>query len=419
MNLDLDKLGCGHSDLLDFLYILKRVKPTHVYVLALHGDLVLSTTTLGGGNSIDQVTIKVPYTGKKGEGFVTTREFSNALQSTQGVLVFETTDKPKGWHSKLPSRPRELQDLDAKALHKAMEYLLRVTHEQDHSWHAGLIFSKGEIAATDGKRIHIDNSLPNMIEFDQEDEFGSGDDYRVETAPGRALMGLGAASALMRATRLMPNAKVVGGHQHSDARCSGFVFELKYGKTRMSITSRPWIQTKDTKNARPRGDESNIAFTVYADHLETVLKYALRQQNKTKRAFSSTVLLTYTENLSELEVVIKTKFHNEHGVHQTKEEGTHQLLCSAQPSTTNYKYWVELDSTFLLEAIKGMGDSIQLILPAHPVDGLQHCYINPVYVTGQPGRFAVLAPHCEPETVSQALEERRAIDSGTHHNYCR
>ena len=413
MNLDVDKLGCGPSDLLDFLYILKQPRPSHIYVLAMRGELQLSAITSGDRNATDQVTITVPYKGKRCEGFVPLKEFSNSLRTDQGVLTFQTDDKPADWQTKLATRGRDLIDLNAKNLHQTMEYLLRITHKKRDDWTAGLIFSKKEIVATDGRRMHVDTSLPNMINFDQTDDVGNGADYKQVKVPGRALMGLGAASALMRATRLMPAAKILGGHQHSDDTNKGFVFELKYGKTLMVITSRPWVQARSTQRGRPPGDENNATFTVYKDHLETVLKSTVRsfKDFKAKLSAQERASLLLTHATAEGAPVLRATSN------PSQAAETHDLICSPTQGFVEGR-WIELDAEYLMDAIQGMGPNIQFVLPTHPLDALQHCYVNPVYITGKPGRFAVVSPICDRDTATKVFDDRRRNDIRKTHSDC-
>lgn len=413
MNLDVDKLGCGPSDLLDFLYLLKQPRPSHIYVLAMWGELQLSSITSGDRNATDQVTITVPYKGKRCEGFVPLKEFSSSLRTDQGVLTFQTGAKPADRQNKLPTRGRDLVDLNAKNLHQAMEYLLRIPHKKRDGWKAGLIFSKQEVVATDGHRMHVDTSLPNMINFNQTDEVGKGADYKQVDVPGRALMGLGAASALMRATRLMSSAKVVGGYQHSDSSNRGFVFELKHGKTTVVITSRPWVQAGATQNARPPGDENNAAFTVYKDHLETVLKSTVRsfKDFKAKLSAQERASVRLTHAMAEGAPVLRATSN------PSQSPENHDLICSPTQGFVEGR-WIELDAEYLMDAIQGMGPNIQFVLPTHPLDALQHCYVNPVYITGKPGRFAVVSPICDRDTATKVFDTRRRNDIRKTHSDC-
>ena len=399
MNIDLNKLGCSHNDLLEFVHVLKRVKPTHIYALARRGELYLSacnTTVRGNTNSRDTVTVTIPYKGKKAEAFVETREMTRGLCSKERVLVFESSPRPADWTEKLSTRVTELIELNARNVHLALEYLLRVKHSKAKYQYAGLIFTQGEVINTDGVRMHIDSTLPPIVNYGEENT----DD------PTRFLMGLGAATALHRLTNLMVSGTMRGGYQKCDPHFRGFQFELKHGKITASVTSVPHQRPVDTRSARPRGDENNALFTVHTDHLETTLKHSLKYTKKGERSY---VRIEHSER--DGVTALKLDFYT----FPTKSEvGTHYIVCAPTQGFVQGR-WFMLDTEFLLEAIQGIGPATQFILPSDPRDGLKHCYVNPVYVTGKPGRFAVIMPRCDSDIVNKIRESRRVHDSRTDH----
>lgn len=406
MNIDLDQLGCSYNDLVGYSQILKRLKPSHIYMLSFQGKLKLgsSNTNSGTENSNDWAQVEIPYKGKKMEGFIETSAFTEALKSQEGVLVFPNPEKrPYDWTRHIGMRVNEHVKVIGKNIQNAMEYLLQIKWSGAPDYMKGIIATPGELTATDGHRMHVDQSIPNLIHYKAS-----------EADPPRRIMGLGAASALMHAARKMPAADVSGGWQNSSGN-QGFYFLFKHGKITLTITSTPVMQAIDPTTVRLPGDENNSAFTVFGDHLKSVIDHTLAELDNFNKANKKKGIKGYAvlklehqvdrERCPVLRATPQVHYTDTDHKDQILDRPSHDLVCNP---TSGFEIgrFVSLDASYLQDAVTGLGPHIQLILPSHPVDGLRYCYVNPVYVTGKPGRFAVISPCWDSKEAKQIAESR-------------
>lgn len=156
-------------------------------------------------------------------------------------------------------------------------------------------------------------------------------------------------------------------------------------ETELFFWSKPRYQPiDDYKDPRPPVDPRSVGFVVHGPFLESLLAgtmQAVTENEKPVVSFRVTNSgLTYTSYGAD------DKYFSQHRVIYQGEIP----MTRSTSSTEEVTICARADN--LIQAVKGLGDSAQFIVPYHPLLGFQVHPIEPFYVNCNQHQFALLAP---------------------------
>jgi len=277
--------------------------------------------------------------------------------------------QPLGWDDNLMDKSIKASDgadMDPQQLKNALSYLLRPdlskTTQGDYF---GVIFRGDEMITTTGQLMLIQNGLPV-----------------VTTEP--RLLGYDAAVALYSILRT----PFVSEVQMGVAKKSGIFgvrVEIDDG-SEMFFWSKPkYHPIDDYKDPRPAVDPRSVGFVVHGPFLESVLTGTMQAVTDKERPVVT--LKTTNTGLQ----------YTSYGADEKYLSPARPIYQGEIPMTRSMQNQEEVTicarADNLIQAVKGLGDSAQFIIPFHPLLGFQVHTIDPFYINCNQSQFALIAPY--------------------------
>ncbi len=319
--------------------------------------------------TLNYLTVVMDYLGESDRCYCKPEEVVKLLASTQDTkIMIPSYAQPLGWDDEIMDKSIKENDgvpFDPQQLKNALSYLLRPDFE--HSGkpeYFGIIFHNNEMMSTNGQVMLFQNGLP------------------VITSVPR-LLGYDCAMSLYSILRT-PYVQSVQVGITKKSSTFGIRVELDDG-SEMFYWSKPKYAPIDSyKDPRPPVDPKSVGFVVHGAFLEALLAGTINAiQSKEKP-----VVYFYTTGTGLAYIAYGA---DEMGIDQPR--GIYQgeiPMVRSMPNLADVAICVKAEN--LLQAIKGLGESVQFIVPHHPLLGFEVHPIDPFYVNCNPNQFALLAP---------------------------
>lgn len=324
-----------------------------------------------GSATVNYLTTVIEYLGEEDRCYFKPEEFAKALSSTPAekkAFAVPSHAQPLGWTDELMDKsikPNEGVEFDPQHLKNVLSYLLRPdlskTAQGDYF---GVIFRNDEMITTTGQLMLIQNGLP------------------VVTSEPR-LLGFDAAVSLYSILRTPYVSEVQMGVTKRTGMF-GIRVELDEG-TEMFFWSKPRYQPIDSyKDPRPMVDPRSVGFVVHGPFLQSILEGTLQAVAQNEKPVVS--LRTTNTGLE----------YTSYGADENHVQAPRPIYRGEIPMTRSLQNPEEITicarADNLIQAVKGLGDSCQFIVPYHPLLGFQIHPIEPFYVNCNQNQFALVAP---------------------------
>lgn len=370
---DLTKLSCDRERLIKVLRAFSEMQVKTGFMVARDDLLKLFGSNDGrkytGATTLNYLTATMEYLGEEDRCYFKPDEFSKRLSTdSRSKFPVPSNAQPLGWDDSLMDKSMKAADgaeFDPQQLKEILNYLLRPdlskTPQGDYF---GIIFQNDEMITTTGQLMLIQNGLPV-----------------VTRAP--RLLGYDAAVSLYSLLRTQFVSEVHMGVAKKSG-IFGIRVELDDG-TELFIWSKPKYHPIDSyKDPRPAVDPRSVGFVVHGPFLESILAGVLQAVTADERAVVS--LKTTDTGL----------FYTCYGADEKYVSPPRAIYQGEIPMTRSMQNTEEVTicarADNLIQAVKGLGDSAQFIVPYHPLLAFQVHPIEPFYVNCNPHQFALLAP---------------------------
>lgn len=321
-----------------------------------------------GSVTTNYLTAVFEYLGDEDHAYIKPEELIRLLGTKQeSKFLVPGYAQPLGWEEELMERGIRGKDganFDPKQLKEVLSYLLRLDLSKSVNDYFGIIFQNNEMITTNGQLMLIQTGMPI-----------------VTTSP--RLLGYDSALALYSMLRTPYVAEVQMGVAKKSA-IFGIRVELDDG-SEMFFWSKPRYGPVDNyKDPRPPVTPNSVGFLVSNVILESMLDATMRaviDNEKPVLEFSTT---------SQSGLLCTSYGTDESGIDKPRTIYQGTVPFTRSMGTEDVVLRVRADN--LLQAIKGMGENTQFIVPQHPILGLQIHPIEPFYVNCNQNQFALLAP---------------------------
>lgn len=372
-NLELDKLMTDRDRLSKILRAYTEMSNKTALMISDNDQLKIFGSNDGrkssAASTISYLTTTIEYLGEDDRCYFKPDEFAKVVaREARKTFPVPGYAKPLGWDDNLIDKVIKAEDgaaFDPQHLKQALGYLLRPDLlKTAQSNYFGIIFRNDEMISTTGQLLLIQNGLPV-----------------VTTEP--RLLDYDAAIALYSILRTPYVSEV----QMGVAKRSGIFgvrVELDDG-VEMFFWSKPkYGVLDDYKDPRPSVDPRSVAFVVHGAFLESIL-------GGTIQAVQGDEVPVVTLKTTNTGLLYTSYGADERHArpHRAIYQGEIPMTRSMQ-NTEEVTIAVRADN--LIQAVKGLGDSVQFIVPYHPLLAFQVHEIDPFYVNCNPNQFALLAP---------------------------
>jgi hypothetical protein len=319
--------------------------------------------------TLNYLTVVMDYLGDSDRCYLKPEELIRLLGSNPATkIAVPSYAQPLGWDDELMDKAIKDGDgvqFDPQQLKNVLGYLLRPSFEgTDKPEYFGIIFNNGEMISTNGQVMLVQNGLPT-----------------VTTVP--RLLGYDCAVALYSILRTSYVQSVQIGVTKKSAMF-GIRVELDDG-TEMFFWSKPRYAPIDNyKDPRPAIDQRAVGLVVHGAFLEPILTGTIGAvQGK-----EIPVIYLYTTETGLAYVAYGAETL---GIDPPRAiyQGEIPMIRSTS-NTADIAICAKADSLF--NAIKGMGENVQFLIPFHPLLGLEVHPIDPFYINCNPNQFALVAP---------------------------
>lgn len=328
------------------------------------------------------LSVVIDYLGEDDRGYIKFAEFAKLLAvPTKAAFAVPGYAIPMGWSDELIDKvlkPQDGMEFNPASLKEALSYLLRINFSTtERNEYFGVIFRNDEMITTNGDVMFIQRGMPVVTQ-----------------AP--RLLGFDAAMSLLSILRSQFASEVHMGVAKKSGTF-GVRVELDDG-AEMYYWSRPrYHPIDDYKDPRPPVDPRSVGFVVHSAFLESLLEgtvQAMAEGEKPVMTFVTTSTgLRYTSYRAGKDVPAQAIYQGELPMTRSMQSTEEVTLC--------------VRADFLLPAIKGLGESVQFIVPYHPILGLEVQLIEPFYVNCNQHQFALLAPYVLDREMIIPLEKLR------------
>lgn len=331
--------------------------------------------------TINYITSVMEYLGDDDRCYFKPEEVIKLLATkTESRFAVPSYAQPLGWDEELMDKsikPTDGVSFDPQRLKDVLGYLLRPDFNKlVNEDYFGVIFRNDEMFTTNGQLMLIQNGLP------------------VVTVEPR-LLGYDTAVSLYSILRT-PYVQSVQMGVAKKSAMFGIRVELD-DDAELFFWSKPRYHTLDDyKDPRPAVDPRSVGFVVHSSFLEPILSATMAAVKEREKP----VVYLHTTNTG--------LGYVSYGADETHIDAPRPIYQGEIPmirstgSTEDIGIGVRAES--LLQAVKGMGDSVQFLIPFHPLLGLQVHPIDSFYVNCSPNQFALVAPFVLDRSMVASME---------------